>query len=140
VLAVASGLILVASGAVSAATWWLAHPLPDDLPFGVAERLADRDQPIRLFNAYNASGVVLAFADGVLVGVDGRADYYGGEFITDYIEVIQATPGSFSRFLAADPDAALLKTDAPLTGVLQDKGWVVTDREGDWVLLEPPAG
>jgi hypothetical protein len=140
VLVAVSATILVACGAVAGTTWWVGDPLPDKLPFGIAERLDARDRPLRLFNEYNVAGAVLGFTDQVTLGVDGRADYYGGTYISDYLDIIAAKPGSFRRFLRADPDAALLAKTAPLTDVLKGRGWTVTDREGKWVLLEPPPG
>ena len=139
VLTAVSATILAGCGLVAGFTWWAGDPLPDKLPFGIAERLDARDRPLRLFNEYNVAGAVLGFTDQVTLGVDGRADYYGGDYIADYLAVISAKPGTFKRFLAADPDAALLRPSSQLTQVLQDRGWRITDREGDWVLLEPPA-
>jgi hypothetical protein len=140
VLTAAAATILVGCGAVAGTTWWVGDPLPDKLPFGIAERLEARDRPLRLFNEYNVAGAVLGVTDQVTLGVDGRSDYYGGDYIADYQAVISAKPGTFKRFQAADPDAALLRHSSQLTQVLQDRGWVITDRERDWVLLEPPAG
>lgn len=142
ILAATCVIGVAGSAIVAMGSWWLVPALPEQgrLPLGIAERLAERGEPMRIFNDYNVAGSVLALAGPtVQVAVDGRSDYYGSQYIRDHIDTIKSVPGSFSTFTDLDPDAALISDRAPLADDLKERGWTVTDREGDWVLLEPPA-
>jgi hypothetical protein len=76
----------------------------------------------------------------VLVGIDGRADRYGGDYVRRYQGgLINARPGWQSLYDELRPTAALLLAEEPLTGVLvAEKGWVEVAREGAYVLLRAP--
>ncbi len=82
-------------------------PAGDPARSGSPQRLDARAEPIRLFNELQRVRGGARVRRPGLVGIDGRADYYGGDYIADYVAVIQASPARSSRFLAADPDAAL---------------------------------
>jgi hypothetical protein len=74
------------------------------------------------------------------VGIDGRADRYGGEYIEKYeIDLMDARPGWEDLVEELRPTSALLRKDSPLAGVLvAQKDWVVVESEGRWILLHPP--
>ncbi len=99
--------------------------------------------PQRVVNTYNISGPLLWFGGGpphVLVGVDGRADRYGADYIDEYQDgMINARPGWEKLFDQLRPTSALLRTDEALSEVLvAQRGWVEVGREGDYVLLRAP--
>jgi hypothetical protein len=117
--------------------------VPRDIPVALLSRLADAPQPLKVLNTYNVSGPVLWFGGGpeqVTVGIDGRADRYGAEYIERYTDgLVFARPGWDELFDQLDPDVAVLRVDQPLTGVLvAQRGWTEVAREGSTVLLRAP--
>ena len=136
------GLALALMGA-GLATMPNRELLPDDvLPVELAQRIGDLPGDQRVLNDYNTSGLVLFFAgEGDQVGIDGRTDRYGADYIRSYLE-LQDVQGDWEPLLdELDPTVALLRSDEALAHVLSaERGWVELGREGDWVLLAPPPG
>lgn len=120
------------------------NPVIDpDFPQKLFVQVRDNPEPQRVLNAYNIAGPLLWFGGGpshVTVGIDGRADRYGAEYIERYqLDLIAARPGWEELFAELDPDSALLHDDDPLVEALVGtKGWVVVGDEGRWVLLHAP--
>lgn len=109
-------------------------------PYALATRIAAMPEGQRVLNDYNLSGVVLAFGgEGTRVGIDGRTDRYGGQYIQDYTD-LALLGGDWQALLdALDPTVALLKEDAPLAHVLvAERGWSELGTENDYVLLQAP--
>jgi hypothetical protein len=67
---------------------------------------------------------------------DGRSDYYGVEFMRDYIELVQVRPGFESHLSKFHFTHALLPKDYSLLAVLPLLGWREIYRDGTAVLLE----
>ncbi len=60
----------------------------------IALRLAESPTPVRVFNAYNASGSLAAFGGGkVRLVVDGRADLWGDAYIRRIMDAQSLAPG-----------------------------------------------
>ena len=120
------------------------NPVIDpDFPQKLFVQVRDNPEPQRVLNAYNIAGPLLWFGGGpshVTVGIDGRADRYGAEYIERYqLDLIAARPDWEELFAELDPDSALLHDDDPLVEALVGtKGWVVVGDEGRWVLLHAP--
>lgn len=112
---------------------------PPSLPVELASRLADETERVRLLNDYNLSGVALFYGgDNVQVGADGRADYYGSDFLTRYHDAV--SKGQDIRPLVDDlePTHALVASDSPTATILQNDGWTVIDSDDDHTLLLAP--
>jgi hypothetical protein len=114
-----------------------------DVPLPLLARLKDASAPQRVLDTYNVSGPLLWFSGPpphVLVGIDGRADRYGGDYVRRYQgDLLGARPGWQSLYDELRPTAALLGKDEPLAGVLvAEKGWVEVARDGGYVLLRSP--
>ncbi|HET7901898.1 MAG TPA: hypothetical protein VFL59_11975 [Candidatus Nanopelagicales bacterium] len=114
-----------------------------DIPTSLLARLKDASAPQRVIDTYNVSGPLLWFAGPpphVVVGIDGRADRYGGDYVRRYQGgLLEARPGWQSLYDELRPTSALLLKDEPLAGVLvSEKGWVEVATEGDYVLLRAP--
>jgi hypothetical protein len=112
---------------------------PDSLPVALAARLADEGGPVRLLNDYNWSGVALFYGGvGVQVGADGRADYYGADFLTRYQDAV--VYGHNLRPLIEDlnPTHALVPEESATAAILQDDGWTLLASDDDHVLLVAP--
>ena len=110
-------------------------------PIRLAQSIAQLGGGQRVLNDYNVAGIVLYFGgEGVRVGIDGRADKYGPEYIEAYLG-LQNLKGDWKALLTRlDPTSALIPADTALAQVLQsDYGWQVRGREGGWVLLTAPA-
>jgi hypothetical protein len=114
-------------------------PLADAPGIGIARHLATTDRVLRVFNAYNTSGALIAFGGGKLrLAVDGRADLWGHSYIRRVVNAEFLGPGWESTFNGFSPDVAVLDRNAPLVTLLTREGrWKVTRTDGDWVLLEP---
>lgn len=117
--------------------------LDPDFPQDLFVQVKENPEPQRVLNAYNIAGPLLWFGGGpshVTVGIDGRADRYGADYIEKYhIELMDARPGWEDLIDELKPTSALLRDDAPLAGVLvAQRDWVVVEREGRWILLHAP--
>lgn len=122
----------------------LQQPVLDpDFPMKLLRQLRDDPLPQRVLNTYNIAGPLLYFGGPpphVIVGVDGRADRYGNDYIDRYMNTLmQAAPGYEDMLEELAPTTALLKVDEPLAGVLEhQRGWTVLGTEGRYVLLRAP--
>lgn len=137
----AAGALGLVLGVVLATT---QTPVVDtDVPVSLIARIEAASAPQRVLDTYNVSGPLLWFGGRpphVLVGIDGRADRYGGDYLRRYQSgLLAARPGWQQLYDELAPTSALLLQDEPLAGVLVDeKGWVEVAREGDYVLLRAP--
>lgn len=137
----AAGAVGLVVGLVLALT---QTPVVDtDVPLPLLARLHDASAPQRVLNTYNVSGPLLWFAGPpphVLVGIDGRADRYGGDYVRRYQSgLLGARPGWQSLYDELKPTAALLAKDEALAGVLvSEKGWIEVAHDGGYVLLRSP--
>jgi hypothetical protein len=130
---------------VAACTLSLAQlePLRDTPALAIARRLAADPGPIRVWNAYNASGALIAFAGGgkghVQLVVDGRSDLWGAQYIDRTTSVQNLGDGWQADFDRFAPDAAVLPADAPLATYLVDmRHWRLAARDMSYALLLPP--
>ncbi len=137
-------VVIVAGGAVAtAATWLRVDPLKKTPAIGIAQRLAGVPRQLRVWNAYNASGSLVAFGGGssghLLLVVDGRSDLWGGEHIQQVTDVQNLQLGWENRFRAFRPDAAVLPDGSPLANLLlNERDWSFVQRDEGYVLLAPP--
>jgi hypothetical protein len=123
---------------------WTQTPVVDpDLPGSLLARLKATTAPQRVLDTYNVSGPLLWLAGPpphVVVGIDGRADRYGGDYLRRYQNVLLAArPGWQDLVDELRPTSALLLIDQGLSSALvAQRGWVEVAREGDYVLLRAP--
>jgi hypothetical protein len=141
-LAVAVTVVGVAVVATSVSR---VDPLERAPALAIARRLAAAPGPLRIWNAYNASGVLIAFGGGrtghLRLVVDGRADLWGGAYIDRVGGVAELHDGWRAEFFGFRPDAAVLPVDAPLVDQLVhgDDWQVALHVPGDdYVLVVPP--
>ena len=110
-------------------------------PIALTQQIGELPPGQRVLNDYNAAGMVLYFGGpGVQVGIDGRADRYGSEYIEDYIG-LRTLSGDWEQLLdELAPTSALFEEDKAIVHVLQaERGWKVIGRENGWVLMVPGA-
>ena len=108
-------------------------------PIDLARQVGELPAGQRVLNDYNAAGMVLYFGgNGTRVGIDGRADRYGADYIEDYIG-IRNLKGEWEELVdRLDPTSALFEEDMAIAHVLEtERGWKVLGRENGWVLLAP---
>lgn len=75
---------------------------------------------------------------GFKVFVDGRSDFYGGEFGDDYIDVLKINYNWQQTLDRYGVDTILLPCDAPLTGALKEsRRWRVAYDDGMAIVFRP---
>lgn len=89
----------------------------------------------RLF-APDKFGGYLIYATGRPVFFDGRSDFYGVEFMKEYIRMVEVRPGWQSLFDRWNFTHALVPPDAPLLAALEARGWKRMTADPAAVLLE----
>lgn len=138
-LAVATALVLLVGLALA---WWqhaTTDPLALAAPRRIAALLGDAPEPVGVLNSYGASGVLLEFSGGnVQLAIDGRADRYPSDYSSSYLDAVRSLQDWQALVEQVVPDVAVLKRDEALADHLQDQGWTVTLRDGEYLLLEPP--
>jgi hypothetical protein len=88
----------------------------------------ERDNPGRIFTTAEWGGyLIYRLYPEIRVFIDGRSDFYGGNFGQKYIDVIQAQYGWRKTLSEAGVDTILLPPSAELCGALKEAG--------DWRLL-----
>lgn len=138
-LAVATVGVLAAGAVVGAIRLATVHPLAKTPARQIALKLAAEPRPIRVFNAYNASGSLVAFGGGkVRLVVDGRADLWGADYVAELGAATALETGWQRTLQRLHPEAFVLTQDTPLVAeLLRDGGWRVALRDGSYVLLMP---
>ena len=67
---------------------------------------------------------------------DGRSDFYGVEFMKEYIALVEVRPGWERTLARYSFTHALLPNNYSLIPALEQRGWRVTHRDGTATLLE----
>ena len=117
------------------------HLPTQEWPIGLAARIAELSPGQTVLNDYNTAGMVLLFGgEQTRVGIDGRADRYGADYIDSYLDLTDMK-GDWKALLdELDPTAALLEDDSPLVYYLTEvQGWTLAGRESGFSLLVEPA-
>jgi len=126
---------LLAPLAALAAWFWLAPRAgfpPDIFP---TEAIHHIPPQARLFAPDKYGGyLIYAFNGGRQVFFDGRSDYYGAEFMKDYIAMVQLRPGWQEQWRRSNFTAALVPREYSLNSVLPALGWRETYRDRTAVL------
>jgi hypothetical protein len=109
----------------------------------IARQLAAEPGPVRVWNGYNVSGTLVAFAGGrsghVRLVVDGRSDLWGGAYIDRLASVERLGSGWQAEFDRFRPDVAVLPMDAPLASYLAEvRHWRFVFQDRAYGLFVPP--
>ncbi|HXM51655.1 MAG TPA: hypothetical protein VN913_00115, partial [Candidatus Binatus sp.] len=102
------------------------------LPVQAADALQRTGRPVRVFNYYDYGGYLVwrLYPDGGRVFIDGRVEVYGSEVFSRYLRVSYLATGWQDVIAEAHPDAIVLPSAHPLTGILgQDSAWSVLSRD-----------
>jgi hypothetical protein len=135
--------VAVFATVVVAAALRAMDPLENAPALRIARFLYTVDRPLRIWDGYNASGVLVAFGGGdrghLKLVVDGRADLWGGDYIERLIRT-QSVSGDWRQHLASfHADAMVMPQDTPLVTYLREvDDWRIARVDGDYVLLVPP--
>ena len=115
------------------------RPLERTPALRIARWVAAQGHPIRIFNAYNASGALALFGGGnARLVVDGRADMWGGRYIDRMVGAEALKPGWEPAITSFRPEAVVTGTHSPLATLLTREGtWRLALRDGEYVLLLP---
>lgn len=109
-------------------------------PLAIAQRLSTDYDSVRVLNQYNSAGVLAAFGPpGIQLGIDGRAERYGREYIDRYLDVFALRGDDWAPFLIEfQPEAAVVERGDPIGHVLiNDWGWEITLEDPPYLLLAP---
>ena len=102
------------------------------LPVQAAEALARTGRPVRVFNYYDYGGYLIwrLYPDGGRVFIDGRVEVYGPQVFSRYLRVSYLASGWQDVLAQAQPDAIVLPSAHPLTGILgQDAAFRLLSRD-----------
>jgi hypothetical protein len=102
------------------------------LPVQAADALQRTGRPLRVFNYYDFGGYLLwrLYPDGGRVFIDGRVEVYGAQVFSQYLRVSYLASGWQDVIAQAHPDAIVLPSAHPLTGILgQDPAWTILSRD-----------
>ena len=102
------------------------------LPVQAADALARMGKPARVFNYYDYGGYLVwrFYPEGGRVFIDGRVEVYGPEVFSRYLRVSYLASGWQDVIAQAHPDAIVLPSAHPLTGILgQDSDFRLLSRD-----------
>jgi hypothetical protein len=102
------------------------------LPVEATDALQRTGRPLRVFNYYDYGGYLIwrLYPDGGRVFIDGRVEVYGPQVFSRYLRVSYLSSGWQDVIAQAHPDAIVLPSAHPLTGILgQDSTWTLLSRD-----------
>jgi hypothetical protein len=83
----------------------------------------------------DATGGYLIYANRLPVFVDDRAELYGAEFFSEFVDTRRGTPAWREAFDRYGIEQALVRTDAGLAGALTAEGWTADFADESWIVL-----
>jgi hypothetical protein len=102
------------------------------LPVQAADALQRTGRPVRVFNYYDYGGYLIwrLYPEGGRVFIDGRVEVYGPQVFSQYLRVSYLASGWQDVITQAHPDAIVLPSAHPLTGILaQNPAWSLLSRD-----------
>jgi hypothetical protein len=135
--------VVVAGAVAMGAVLRAMDPLENAPALRIARHLAAQPGTLRVWDGYNASGVLVAFGGGTTgnlkLVVDGRADLWGGDYIQHTVRT-QSIAGDWRQhFSSFGAQAMVMPEDTPIVHYLEEVDhWSVAQVDGDYVLLVPP--
>ncbi|MCK5341891.1 MAG: hypothetical protein KAR20_00725, partial [Candidatus Heimdallarchaeota archaeon] len=106
-------------------------------PSQAVEILRNDNDPGKIFNEYNWGGYLIWHLRDYQVFVDGRTDLYGDEIISEWSEILNASPGWENKLEKWDVDYLLVRSDWPVLLVL-DNEWEIIYSDGNFRLIKIP--
>jgi hypothetical protein len=138
ITAAANVLIIVLLSSASLGYLLLkSQPSLVDKPYPVdAIAWIKKEQPAgRLFNSYNWGGYLLWNLPEYPIFIDGRADLYGEEILTQWHQMAQGTEQGLDLLERWEVRLVLLEPYRPLVNILEQRGWQVGYRDAVAVVL-----
>jgi len=112
---------------------------PDQFPVGAAEQVEQLPEPARILHPDKYGGyLIYRFSGGRKVFFDGRSDFYGVQFMKDYIRLVQVRPGWQEKVTYYGFTHALLPNDYSLVAALEAAGWKKLHTDRTATLLAAP--
>jgi len=96
--------------------------------------------PGNLYNRYDEGGMLLWFAPGRRVFLDGRQDPFPPELVLEHIEVETGARGYQPTFERFDIDCAFLPPTSPVASDLRANGWDAIFESREWVVFRKAGG
>ena len=93
------------------------------VPVGAVAWLKNNQVSGHLFNSYNWGGYLTWSLPQSPVFIDGRADLYGSELISDWWNVVDGTPRGFAILNQWNIQTVLLEPSWPIVNLLPLAGW-----------------
>ena len=96
-------------------------------PKAAADWIAENQPEGKLFNSYNWGGYLIwRLYPEYPVYIDGRADLYGGTFLTNYMDIYSATSGWEEKLNQENIDIVFVEGDSRLADALkQSPNWEI---------------
>jgi hypothetical protein len=132
-LAIAASLLLLQTPAYSRR---IGFP-PATFPVAASQAVEQLPGAARILTSDSYGGyLIYRFAGARKVYFDGRSDFYGADFLKQYVVLMEARPGWRGIVSSSGFTHALLPNASALNAALQQAGWTTLYRDGVATLLE----
>jgi hypothetical protein len=112
---------------------------PETFPVRIAARVPHLPLGYRLFSSDFFGGyLIYRYAGKVKVFFDGRSDFYGIEFMNEYLKVLAAEPGWQQVLDKNRITHALVPAKSAMRVLLETAGWTILDKDRTAVLFARP--
>lgn len=112
---------------------------PDQFPVAASSAVAALPTNARILAPDKFGGyLIYGFNGERKVFFDGRSDFYGAQFMKDYLKLMEARPGWRDIAARYGFTHALLPIDSPLGDALAAAGWKTNYKDGTAALLARP--
>jgi len=132
-LAIAASLLLLQTPAYSR---HIGFP-PATFPVAASQAVEQLPAGARILTSDSYGGyLIYRFAGARKVYFDGRSDFYGADFLKQYLVLMEARAGWRAIVSSSGFTHALLPNASALNAALQQAGWITLYRDGVATLLE----